>query len=438
MPQTTNPINVRIELDGHRVYESLTATAPTDQGQQLLVEATAKATGSRTIEVTIITPGAGSSAVYPAEVLEQAAKDRIFAEGTHMHIDHPTESERYEKPERTVQTLAAVLTEDARWDGTRLVANARLFDAYADDLLDKQDEIGVSINAFAEAEAGKPGEPVTVTKFTGVESIDFVTHAGRGGYFRLVESNRRAVQAATKQVGEARASEIEAGLRTAIKSLYAADKGQYAWLVDWDESTVIFEWESPDNSGLYQQTYENPDGGLSLTGSPIEVRKVITYQPTSNEETEESDATEADEPKGNAMPEITQEDVDKAVAEAVAEERAKTAVLEARESADPIIATALSESQVPAASHADVNHKVRQQVIVDESGKLDEDALTKVIKTEIEAKEAEVKGILGDAAPGTGIVTENGGGSSESKTEAMTEAEFDKRNNARFGITVTD
>ena len=41
----------------------------------------------------IITAGEGSSAFYPPEVLQQAAADRIFAFGTHMHLDHPTAAE---------------------------------------------------------------------------------------------------------------------------------------------------------------------------------------------------------------------------------------------------------------------------------------------------------------------------------------------------------
>ena len=38
--------------------------------------------------IQLITPGWGSSGYYSAEVLEQAANDKVFAKGTQMHIDH--------------------------------------------------------------------------------------------------------------------------------------------------------------------------------------------------------------------------------------------------------------------------------------------------------------------------------------------------------------
>ena len=148
-----------------------------------LVEATGsvlvEATESGIADVTLITPGQGSSGEYPAEVLEAAAAQAVFAAGTHMYLDHPTPGER---PERSLDRLAGVLTEDATWDGTGLKAKAKIFPRFRTMLAEMQDAIGVSIRAGGVIESG-------VVKSIGpVASVDFVTKPGRGGSFQLVES----------------------------------------------------------------------------------------------------------------------------------------------------------------------------------------------------------------------------------------------------------
>jgi hypothetical protein len=158
-----------------------------------LLEATAPGTtGAVRRNVQIITPGWGSSGYYSAEVLEAAAKDKVIPAGTHMYLNHASESERTDRPERDVEKIAAVLVEDATWDGTRLSAPADLMGPHAELIEALAPYIGVSISGSAtditvgEAE-GRTG-PI-IEGLAHVESVDFVTHAGRGGMV-LLESAR--------------------------------------------------------------------------------------------------------------------------------------------------------------------------------------------------------------------------------------------------------
>lgn len=156
--------------------------------------------------VQLITPGWGSSGFYSQEVIEQAAVDRVWPAGTHMYLDHPTESEGYERPERSVRDLSAVLTEDARWDAATaaLVAEVRVFSAYRTQLAEMLDTIGVSIRGAAEGEMGEAEgrRGRIITRLIVGESVDFVTHAGRGGkVLAVLESDRRRVHE-SRNVGQ--------------------------------------------------------------------------------------------------------------------------------------------------------------------------------------------------------------------------------------------
>lgn len=149
-------------------------------------------TGSRT-EITLITPGWGSSGYYSREVLEQAAKDRVFPANTQQHIDHDSDG-----GVGSVATLAAVLAEDARWEPNwvdpdnpdaekgRLVAENRVFTHKREMLAEMKDVIGTSIAAAAEVSFGKApdgqsGKIIEALIPSRTNRVDYVTVAGRGG-----------------------------------------------------------------------------------------------------------------------------------------------------------------------------------------------------------------------------------------------------------------
>lgn len=189
-------VKQRLGGSGTQLQESL-ATAMVASGLRVqLQETTAvrpKALSGRRIEVTIITPGAGSSGVYTADVLEQAVRDKVFPKGLALYFDHPTAQELRERPERSVRDLAGRLATDARWTGSAVVAEADIVPAHAELVAGLEGVAGMSIRAQGEIEmADVNGQRVRkVTRLAApAESVDFVTQAGRGGTFRVLESER--------------------------------------------------------------------------------------------------------------------------------------------------------------------------------------------------------------------------------------------------------
>lgn len=255
--------------------------------RQVLTEAT-QTTTATPVEgqpgrflVQLINPGWGSSGYYSASVLEAAAKNRVFPKGTHMYLDHPTASEQYERPERSVRDLAAVLAEDASYVDGALVAEAQVFGPYRDVLAQMADSIGVSIRAAAEVTEGGEAEGKRgriIDALVEGLSADYVTHAGRGGkILQVLESARPVVD--RSGVDEATANDTRELLDAALKDAFGGEK-QWVGVRDFDASTVWFWWSTPDSEGVYQVGYSlDADGVVTLTGTPVEVRAVTTYVP---------------------------------------------------------------------------------------------------------------------------------------------------------------
>ncbi|MGG5257468.1 hypothetical protein [Phycicoccus avicenniae] len=245
-------------------------------------------TSSGRIQVGLITPGWGSSGYYSQQVLENAAAAKVFPAGTQMFLDHPGETERYDRPERSVRDLAAVLTTDAVWDGNALVGEAQVFGPFIDTLTDEHfaKAIGVSIRAAAEVTAGEAeGRKGTlVTELVEAQSVDFVTRAGRGGSILAVLESARPAQvlerAIAHGVAEASANDTRDALMDALKGAYGAEK-TWVWVRDFDETTVWFDLETPDEQSVYQQGYTLDDqgGAVLVDGDPLEVRARTEYVP---------------------------------------------------------------------------------------------------------------------------------------------------------------
>jgi hypothetical protein len=150
--------------------------------------------------VQIITPGWGSSGYYSPQVLEAAGKTKVWPAGTHMYFDHPSVTENNDRPERSVKDLAAVLLEDASWNGSALVARVKPTGLGKTVLADEtfRKAIGVSVRASAEMEVGeaekRSGWIVQEIFPDPMNSVDFVTHAGRGGKILEVLESARAAQ----------------------------------------------------------------------------------------------------------------------------------------------------------------------------------------------------------------------------------------------------
>lgn len=186
--------------------------------KQLIREALAakngKVQGSR-MDITIITPGWGTSGYYSTETLAQAATDVVFPAGTQMHMNHQSAEEREQQPAGDVKTLAAVLEEDAVWEPDwvdektgvkgRLRAPAKVFNLYREHLVDVAEVIGTSIVAGAEVSMGEAegrrGRIIETLLPGLLNRVDFVTVAGRGGRISEVLESAKQVQEA-RNVGQ--------------------------------------------------------------------------------------------------------------------------------------------------------------------------------------------------------------------------------------------
>lgn len=175
--------------------------------------------GEGKYRIRIIVPGQGSSGIYTAENLAESAP--LFKAGTEMFIDHPTETEEWERPERSIRDYAGVFLEDATVgeDGA-LYTVCKVFSGVNDLIKDKWEYIGVSINAWCDQPIAETG---VVPVFAGVRSVDFVTAPGAGGgIVDLLESNRNnnSIKEGTvdEKLLESKFDELRASLVEAIGS----------------------------------------------------------------------------------------------------------------------------------------------------------------------------------------------------------------------------
>ena len=178
----------------------------------------ASSLGDGKYRIRIIVPGQGSSGIYTAENLAESAP--LFKAGTEMFIDHPTETEEWERPERSIRDYAGVFLEDATVgeDGA-LYTVCKVFSGVNELIKDKWEHIGVSINAWC---ADPISENGIVPPIAGVRSVDFVTTPGAGGaIIDLLESNRNdnyVKEAGMDKEIESKFDELKASLIEAISS----------------------------------------------------------------------------------------------------------------------------------------------------------------------------------------------------------------------------
>jgi hypothetical protein len=145
--------------------------------------------------IRIISPGTGTKAHYPADVLAREASK--FKPGTLMFWNHPTALEESQRPEGDLDNLAAILTSEGRWEangvkGPGIYAEAKVMADYAEKVAERAPHIGVSIRGGGIPDGNKTidGKPV-LKSFDYIESVDYVTKAGRGG-LALAEAARNA------------------------------------------------------------------------------------------------------------------------------------------------------------------------------------------------------------------------------------------------------
>jgi hypothetical protein len=153
--------------------------------------------GDGSIAMRLIKPGWGASGYYSKEVLERDGPS-VWPPGTHMYLDHPTETEMRERPERSVRDLAAVtisppVYEESGKAGPGLYAKATVLPQWRQVIEALAPYIGVSIRASGTYESGEAegrnGKLITALRKG--HSIDFVTKPGAGGQVLAVMESLR-------------------------------------------------------------------------------------------------------------------------------------------------------------------------------------------------------------------------------------------------------
>lgn len=421
-----------------RLSEAVSLAAPTEAPT---------ADGSVRYRVRIIEGDRwGSSAYYPKAVIERDGPT-VFPQGTQVFFDHPTESEEWDRPERSVLDLAGRIDSTPVYEGDGLYADFLFYPHAAPIVRAMAGDVGVSIRALAEAPNGTAGGrtgPV-VSKLTKGQSVDVVTKAGAGGaILNLLESAGRARRAERRDVApiaEALPGDLTGSdLRTALRQMVSgALPDSYCYLEDFTDEVVYFDAYVSGTSRTYQQAYtassDNGSAAFTLTGDPIEVRAVTTYVPVEGSTPPTTEVpvvgavTESQE--GRPMANIDDAELrtlrESAARESAAIARAEAAearvqeserrdqVREAQGVARPIVTTILAGSQyVPADQQARIVESVLEQVTLTSDGRLDETAVRSVA----EARRSEADGFAASLlqAHGAGRVVGLGTGGSTTGT----------------------
>lgn len=327
-------------------------------------------TGAR-MKVRVITAGMGSSGMYPAEAIESAAPH--IKRGVPVFADHPTVSEGYERPERSVRDLVGFFETPGEYvteSGEYAVdSEITVLPQWRETVAAMSEHIGLSIRATADVDESE-GKRV-IRRITSIESVDLVTKAGRGGrVLELLESARPDTAAqvtVSAPVVEAVSSDVRDWLRKAVQAAHGgADR--YIYVRDHDDAYVYFDNESHGMSRdvTYRQAYTQGDGDVTLTGAPEEVNRETVYKPTTGTPTTPQEAPMAQEAKnpfakGGAAAGGTEDPKDKRIKELegqVADLKAQLkAKGSAKESATPTEETDVIESR---ADITEANNQVRK------------------------------------------------------------------------------
>jgi len=330
-----------------------------------------------TIDLKLIAPGWGTSGYYSADVLREDGPV-AWPAGTHMYLDHPTESEAKERPERSVRDLAAVtisppeFREDGK-AGPGLYARASVLPQYRETIEALAPYIGVSIRArgaFKEGEAdGRKGR--VITKIAHGESVDFVTKPGAGGkVLALMESLRQ------------------------------------------NEALDV------PTSNTMNDTYIT--GGIIPTITTTTIGAGSTIQPMSEtiaQEDESMELQEAQERISALESELAEaKDRENEAVERAARAEGVLAILEAQREAAKLI----ENVELPAPAKERIIKKVTTNAPMAE-GKLDLDALKEAVEAEVKVEADYIESIVG-----AGKITDQGTASGEAKDETVVKESLSK------------
>lgn len=195
----------------------------------------------------------GSSAYYPKEVLERDGS-RVFTAGLAMYLNHPTQTEGYDRPERSVSDMVGKLLTDAVYESDGLYADVEFYDSFVNEISEKHQDVGLSVRAHGlteDAEMDGRYGPVLVALLA-ADSVDVVTKAGAGGKLtsilesdrnlagHLVETNQEGTQSMT-DVTKADFEALQTALIEAIAGIPAALAESLAATVVVEDDVVVVD-----------------------------------------------------------------------------------------------------------------------------------------------------------------------------------------------------
>jgi len=218
----------------------------------------------------------GSSAYYPADVLERDGS-RVFTAGLPMYRNHPTSTEEYDRPERSVDDLVGKLISEASYeannpDGAGLYADVEFYDSFVERINELHEDVGLSVRATGlteEAEMDERYGPVLLA-ILAADSVDVVTRAGAGGKLTsILESDRspagRPLNEKKENVTDVTKEDFEA-LKTALTEAIA---GLPAALAEsFTPGTVEL---SPEDAELLNAAKAAKDAADAEANKPVEV-----------------------------------------------------------------------------------------------------------------------------------------------------------------------
>lgn len=403
-----------------------------------------------TVPIKVISPGWGSSGFYSAEVLQQAEADRVWPRGTQMYLDHPTATERTDRPERSLRDLAAVTETDAVWrddplEGPGLYAESRVFSQWREQVAEMAPHIGVSIRATAESSSGEAEgrKGRIIDRLVEGLSIDFVTKAGRGGaVLAVLEAHRPPASEASLY-----SDDLRNRLRAALIDRFGEGDGSWCYVRDFNDEQVVFELygDNVTNPGTFALPYQMQGDDVVLSSdAPTEVKVTTTYSPvtaptTSQEDndmpiTDEERAAIAAEAATAVITQLTEAgvittpaaDADEAsreLAEATQRaERAEGALLV--EAARRHVAANEKVKALPAVTASRVVEALANAATAADDGKLDVTKLDEAITASVEAEVKYLAEATGSPVTGAGDGGHPFGGPSAEEAEAQLEDVF--------------
>lgn len=364
--------------------------------------------GTTRRSATIISAGWGSSGYYSREMLERDGP-AIFGAGTHMYLNHPTEQEEFERPERDVKDLAARIDTTPRMIGNDLIAEIVIFPIWQPVIDSLAEDIGLSIRAFGEMEHGEAEgrEGPIITRLTEGRSVDFVTQAGRGGKIgALIESVR---------VKERLSSDVRRDLDSAGGARFGSeDTNVYVDDFDIDENWAVYCVYKKGVADTYLRVgyQQGETGGIVLSNEVTQVSRKVTYVPTEDVEEKEQLVEQNEqrikelEGKVATLETKVTEATEALTTETTKRERAEDALM--RVGSEKIVREAVEKVEdLPEGRAVEraVKSAMSSKLPVDEDGKLDTERLQDRAKKAAE----EERDYLAESV-GTGRVKDLGGG----------------------------